>query len=249
MKVEKYGGKRCRTVTFCKEFVAKSVGCPVKPDRTRTLDAVPLLICSLVDVVFDVSFARSIARWREANGGLLGVHEPRDLDDRALRGFEVGELGESEYARHLRAQLLWRGDDAQLVSIFGDVFGPIHLDVVQFLGELRQQGWHLVGVITTNPWHEQIWRDVYEDVLHVFDQVFTSTALGLRPPDHRFYVEVLRRFCAGARPGTASSGLRLFVDARPENISAARSAGLDAHLFRGVPGLSSACQVLATPAL
>lgn len=236
-------------VTCCKKSVAGSVGCPVISDRTRTLEAVPLLICSLVDVLFDVSFASPIARWREANGGLLGVHEPRDLEDRALRGFEVGELGESEYARHLRAQLLWRGDDAQLVSIFGDAFGPIALDVVQLLGDLRHEGWRLVGVITTNPWHEQVWRELYDDVLQVFDRVFTSTALGLRPPDHRFYAEVLRRFSADAQFGVPSPGLRLFVDAKPESVSAARAAGLDAHLFRGAPGLWSTCQALATPAL
>lgn len=210
-------------------------------EAASTLAAVPVLICALANVVFDVSFAGSIVAWREANGGFLGVHEPRDLADRALHAFEVGELGESEYARHLRAQLLWRGSDSELVEIFGDAFGALDLDVLTLLGELRHEGWRLVGVMNTTPWHEPIWRELYGEILGTFDRVFTSTELKLRMPGHRFYVETLRQVPA--------EGSRLFVDHQPESVSAARSAGLDAHLFGGAAGMSAACQALSAPAL
>lgn len=206
-----------------------------------TLAAVPVLICGLANVVFDVSFARPIARWWEVNGGLLGVQEPRDLADRALRAFEVAGMGEPEYARHLRAQLLWQGNDLELVEIFADAFGPVDLDVVQLLGDLRQEGWHLVGVMNTNPWHERVWRERYADSLRVFDRVLTSTDLRLRVPDPRFFGEALRQ--------VPPAEYRLVVDDRPESVSAARAAGLDAHLFRGAAGMSAACESLAAPAL
>jgi FMN phosphatase YigB (HAD superfamily) len=202
---------------------------------------VPVLVCALADVVFDVSFTGPIARWREANGGFLGVDLPRDLDDRALRAFEVGELGESEYARHLRAQLLWQGGDPELVEIFDDAFGPVDLNVVQLLDDLRHEGWYLVGVMNTSPWHERVWRELFGDTLRLFDRVLTSTRLGLRMPDHRFYAEALRE--------VPLEGFRLFADVRPESVAAARAAGLDGHLFRDAVGLSAACQALAAPAL
>lgn len=210
-------------------------------EAASTLAAVPVLVCALANVVFDVSFVGPIAAWREANGNYLGIHEPRDLADRALRSFEVGDLGESEYARHLRAQLLWRGGDPELVEIFGGVFGAVDLDVVQLLDDLRHEGWQLVGVMNTNPWHEPIWRELYGKILGAFDLVLTSTGLGLRMPDHRFYVETLRHVPVG--------GSRLFVDHRPESVCAARAAGLDAHLFGGAAGMSAACQALSAPAL
>jgi len=203
---------------------------------------VPALVCAIENVVFGVSFARPIERWREANGGFLGVQESRDLADRALRAFGTGALGESEYARHLRANLLWQGGDPELVEIFRDAFGPVDLAVVQLLADLRSDGWHLVGVLTTNPWHEPVARELFGPTLDVFDQVLTSTGLGLQAPDPRFFGEALR----GVPPEQA---VRLFVDDDPRNVTAARTAGLDAHLFRGATGLSAACQALATPAL
>lgn len=210
-------------------------------EAASTLAAVPVLVCALANVIFEVSFVRSVVSWREANGGFLGIHEPSDLTDRALRAFEVGDLGESEYARHLRAQLLWHGSDAELVEIFGGVFGAVDLDVVQLLDDLRHEGWRLVGVMNTNPWHEPIWRELYGEALEVFDRVLTSTGLRLRMPDHRFYVEALRQVPA--------EGSRLFVDHRPESVCAARAAGLDAHTFGGAAGMSAACQSLSTPVL
>ena len=76
----------------------------------------PVLLCDLGSVLFDCSLDRSIARWREANGGHLGVGVIRDLEDGAYRAFRAGVLCEAEYLRHLRARLEWHGGDDELVS-------------------------------------------------------------------------------------------------------------------------------------
>ena len=227
-----------RYVTPCLRTVSKLA---FVSGSASTLTRMPALVCALDNVVFDVSFAGPLSRWREANGGFLGAQEPRDLDDHALRAFEVGELSADEYARHLRSQLLWQGSDDQLIEIFGDAFGPVDLDVLQLLGALRREGWALIGVMNTNPWHEPVWRDLYRDALAVFDAIVTSTALGLRTPDHRFYSQALRE--------VPLEGMRLYVDHGPQAVAAARAAGLDAHLFRGAAGLSAACEALSAPAL
>jgi putative hydrolase of the HAD superfamily len=210
--------------------------------RVSTLIDVPVLVCTLANVVFDVSFARPLARWREANGGVLGIDAPADLIDRELRAFEVGAMGESEYARHLRARLLWRGGDPELVEIFGDAFDAVDLGVVQLLDDLQHEGWRLVGVMNTNPWHERSWRGQHGETLRLFDRVLTSTEQGLRMPDPRFFGAALREM-------SAEGSYRLVVDDHPESVSAARAAGLDAHLFRGAAGMSAACLSLAAPTL
>ncbi len=201
----------------------------------------PTLVCDLGNVLIGVSFERPLQRWRAANGGQLAISDPAFLQDDAYRAFETGELGESEYARHLRVQLGWRGDDQRLVGIWSDVFGAIDVDVLQVLADLRGEGWKLVAAMNTNPWHEPIWRRRFAEPLSVFDRVVTSTEIRVRKPDPRFYAEAIRGF--------GQEGFALFVDDRPENVSGARRAGLDGHLFRDAVGLRAACESLSAPVL
>jgi putative hydrolase of the HAD superfamily len=196
---------------------------------------VPVLLCDLGSVLFDVSFERALTRFREANGGRLDLQDPTQLRDDAYRAFETGSMGESEYARHLRVRLGWQGSDPDLVEIFTDIYGSIDVGVLEVLLELRDLGWHLIGVDNSNPWHESQWRRQYAEQLSVFHRLLSSITLGARKPDPRFFTNALRGVPAGLGP-------RLFVDDRPENVAAARRSGLDAHLFRGASGLRASCQ-------
>ena len=196
----------------------------------------PVLLCDLGSVLFDCTLDRSIARWRETNGGHLGVGVVRELQDDAYRAFQAGRLGEAEYARHLRARLEWQGSDEELIEIWNEAVGPIDLDVLALLRELRNEGWYLVAAANTNPWHEGRWRSLYSEALPVFHAVATSTVVGVGVPDPRFFAAALR--------GVSATGPRLFVDGRPENVSAARRSGLDGHLFRDAAGLRTACRAL-----
>jgi putative hydrolase of the HAD superfamily len=195
-------------------------------------------VCDLGSVLFEVSFERALQRFRAENGGELGLSDTVDLRDDAFRAFETGQMGESEYARHLRVRLGWHGSDPDLVDIFGDVYGSLDVGVLEVLVELRERGWYLVGVDNSNPWHESRWREQYAEQLAVFHQVVSSISTGVRKPDPRFFSQALR----DVPPG---HGARLFVDDRPENVAAARRAGLDGHLFRGASGLRAACMSLA----
>lgn len=201
----------------------------------------PVLVCDLGNVLIGVSFDRALRRWRAANGGVLNIGDPRALEDDAYRSFEVGALGESEYARHLRVLLGWRGTDSDLVEIWNDVFGAVDVDVLQLLGELRAEGWSLVAATNTNPWHEPVLRRQYAEPLSVFHRVVSSPGARFRKPDPRFFAEAMR--------GVSQGGLGLFVDDRPENVSGARRAGLDGHLFRDAVGMRAACDSLGAPVL
>jgi HAD superfamily hydrolase (TIGR01509 family) len=66
-----------------------------------------------------------------------------------------------------------------------------------------------------------------------FDHLLLSFELGLAKPDRRVFARAAE--VAGVSPSSC-----FFVDDKLENVQAARSSGLVAHLFEGVPGLRSA---------
>jgi FMN phosphatase YigB (HAD superfamily) len=196
----------------------------------------PTLVCDLASVVSDVSFERVYRRLEAANGGRVALADPQQLNDDMFRAFEAGQLGESEYARHVGARLAWHGSDADLVDIFADLYGSVDVAVMELLVALRGRGWYLVGL--DHHHGPATWGGQYAEQLTVFDRV-VATSTGrpgpeLRPTDPRFFAQVLRDV-----PG--SHGPRLFVADHPAAVAAARRAGLDAHLFRGAAGLRSVC--------
>jgi FMN phosphatase YigB (HAD superfamily) len=198
---------------------------------------VPTLICDLGGVLFSDTPQRSIDAWREANGGQLAVSTAAELDDDELRGFQIGLVGESEYGRHLRSRLGWTGSDEDLVELWKLSAGALVLDVLDMLSGLRESGWVLVAAADSDPWREQAWQSQFGWALSLFDQVITSTAVRARRPDPRFFAELIR--------ATPRGGPRLYVDDDPRNISAARRAGLDGHLFVDARGLKAACRSLS----
>lgn len=196
----------------------------------------PTLFCDLGGVVFAETAQRSLDGWRTANGGELAVATPGELRDAEYRAFQVGDLGESEYARHLRVRLGWAGTDDELVQIWNLGQGPVVLEVLDALSTLRDRGWQLVAATNTDPWQLRARQEQFGWVMSLFDRVVASTQVRSRKPDPRFFAEMLR--------SVPRHVPQLFVDDAPQNVSAARRAGLDGHVFAGAPGLLAACRSL-----
>lgn len=225
----------------------------------------PALICDLASVVAEPRLERVFDRLRRANGGALALDQPDHLRDDAFTAFESGRLGESEYARHVRAQLAWHGSDADLVAIFAELYGSVDVAVMELLVDLRTQGWHLVG-LDGRPATSPAWGGQYAEQLTVFDQVITvAPSRPARPggngsapaPEELHAVPVQNGALESADPRLlarllrevpATHGPRLFVADRPERVAAARRSGLDGHLYRGAAGLRAACLTLAVTA-
>lgn len=115
------------------------------------------------------------------------------------------------------------------------VAGALNLDVLEVLGGLREKGWRLVGALDAGPSDEQAVTEQFGWALSLFERVVTSQQVGALRPDPRFFAELR---------GAAGPGPRLYVDDAPHNVSAARRAGFDAHLFTTAPALRSACRQL-----
>lgn len=194
-----------------------------------------VLLCDLSSLVTHVSFVRVHAALTRANGGWLAVAEPDELRDEAYDAFTAGQIGEHEFTLHLRARLGWRGSDPGLLSIMADSYGSVDVAVMELLVELRERGWYLVGLLeppaSADPMRRARWGGQFAEQLTVFHQV--HKIVDHPRTDPRFFADVLRI--------VGGHGPRLYIDARAENVAAARRSGLDAHLFSGASGLRSAC--------
>jgi len=194
---------------------------------------VPTLICDLDGVLFADTPQRRLDAWRAANGGVLGIATAAELADDELRAFRHGLLDEAGYSAHLRRRLLWTGSDLDLARLWS-AGSAVCLEVVDVLSSLRERGWHLVGADDADPWTRQGRDGQLGWTVSLFDRMVRTEDAGACRPDPRFFAELLR--------GLPPHGPRLYVDDDARNVSAARRAGLDAHLFSGAPALASACR-------
>ncbi|MDQ1288606.1 MAG: 2-haloacid dehalogenase [Actinomycetota bacterium] len=197
----------------------------------------PTLICDLGGVLLtEVDPQRRLDTWSAGAGGALGVTSGAELDDDALRAFRSGHLSEDEYCRQLRDRLRWTGSDEDLVAGWIAEAGVLNLDVLEALSGLKEKGWHLVGATDASPWDGRAVEAQFGWALTVFDRVVTSAEAGACRPDPRFFADLR---------GAAGVGPRLYVDDDPHNVSGARRAGLDAHLFTTASSLQIACRQFA----
>jgi putative hydrolase of the HAD superfamily len=107
--------------------------------------------------------------------------------------------------------------------------GAVDLEVLEVVRSVRRQGWR-VGLLTNAT--DRLAADLGRlGLLEELDVVINSSELGVAKPDP----EAFRLAC---RVMDASPDDCVFVDDRWENVSAARSVGLEAHHFTGAGSLS-----------
>lgn len=196
----------------------------------------PTLICDLGGVLFtEVDPQRRIDAWSSAAGGALRVTSGSHLRDDVLRAFEAGRIGEGEYVAHLRSRLGWAGSDDELIQGWTAALGSLNLDVLEALSALREKNWQLIGATDDCLWDQRAVREQFGWVLSLFDRVVAAADVRACRPDPRFFAELR---------GAAGAGPRLYVDDDSHNVSGARRAGLDAHLFTTAAELHTACHQL-----
>jgi FMN phosphatase YigB (HAD superfamily) len=134
--------------------------------------------------------------------------------------YEIGRLSEEECFAKLAKEYHFQAND--LAGLIQDLRETITWDQVtaSIFKEIKRTGTRvfLVSNISKEDyaalqhrWGDEFWS--------IFDGVFTSSALGVRKPNLRFYRHVLR--ATRAVPHQT-----FFVDDRPENVLAALSVGM-----------------------
>ena len=181
-------------------------------------------------VVFDlgkvlVDFDYSIAIRRFAERSEAGIEQIQRLVDSPIQvEFESGKITTDEFIAAIRHGAGFRGDRAEFVSIFADIFSPLKT-MIAFFERLKSLGIPTCVFSNTN---EIANGHIRERFLFYsrFDQYVLSFEEGAMKPDEQIYDVVEQR------TGESGAGI-LYIDDRPENIETGRGRGWQTILQDG----------------
>jgi putative hydrolase of the HAD superfamily len=183
-------------------------------------EPVEALLFDLGNVILDIDFRRTTARWGEYAGCDPKALATRFKPDESYRLHERGLLDDSGYFAVLRRMLEIDISDDQFLDGWNATFaGPV--DGVEEWLAPACAALPSYGFSNTNPAHETFFRLTYGGLLKPLRTVFTSPGIGLRKPDREAFEHVARAM------GIAPPRILFFDDAL-SNVEGARAAGLQA---------------------
>jgi HAD superfamily hydrolase (TIGR01509 family) len=198
------------------------------------------LLFDLGGVVIDVDFSRVLHAWaRSAGCDPAGLRE-RFTFDEAYQRHERGELDAAGYFAALRRTLGLRLSDEDFAAGWNDIYAGAVPGVAAMLA-VAGQHLPLYAFTNSNPTHQREWSARFAAELAAFRDIYVSSDLGLRKPDHAAYAAVAGR--TGFRPAEI-----LFFDDTAENVTGARASGLQARLVTSSDDVRSALRGLGIAA-
>lgn len=173
-------------------------------------------------VVFDlgkvlVDFDYSIAIRRFAERSEAGIEQIQRLVDSPIQvEFESGKITTDEFIAAIRHGAGFRGDRAEFVSIFADIFSPLKT-MIAFFERLKSLGIPTCVFSNTNEIATGHIREKFS-FYRRFDNFVLSFEVGGMKPDEPIY-EVVEQ-----RTGECGAAI-LYIDDRPENIMTGKGRG------------------------
>lgn len=188
---------------------------------------VKALLFDLGRVVIDIDPARVFSYWARCGGPDASTLARRFVIDEAYRANERGETDMATYFAHLRRSLgLGNLSEHELLDGWNQTFiGPVAGIEDLLDGLVGALPMHALS--NTNAAHGHYMRQHMAALLARFDDVHLSHELGARKPEPDAFARVVRKIGQPA-------GNILFFDDLPENVEAARRAGLQTIRVRGI---------------
>ena len=183
-----------------------------------------VLLFDLGGVVIDVSFDNVIKRWSEHSKVEFSKLKPRFKFDSAYEQHERGEIEAKEYFASLRDSLGIALSDEQFEEGWNAIYLGEITETVNLLKQLDGEV-PLYAFSNTNETHKLFWSEHYVSTLEPFTQIFVSSDMGKRKPEPDAFVHVASEI-------DISLAEIMFFDDSEENISAAKSLGMQAVLVR-----------------
>ncbi len=154
--------------------------------------------------------------------------DPRDIrrflfDAGFQNAIETGQVTEDEFHRQFEAHTGTRVSADALDRAVGDIF-ELNAAMLPLLDELRTAGVRLVLLSNTCRSHIRFVRRTW-DILDRFDALTTSWETGAMKPDARIYESALIQADCPASDC-------FYTDDIEDYVAAARSHGIQAHVFR-----------------
>jgi len=138
--------------------------------------------------------------------------------------YERGEISTADFHEVFCQQTGTTPPLSALVDAASDIFEP-NQSVISLLGQLQRNG-HRLGLLSnTNDAHWSFVKDAFPELPQSFEVTALSFELKFLKPELEIYAQAVR--LAGLDPARI-----LFIDDRPENVSAAAEARLEAIQFQ-----------------
>lgn len=192
------------------------------------------LLFDLGGVLVDIDFDRALRAWAPYSALSPAELRKRFTHDHPYERHERGEIAGAEYFDHLARTLQLTASAEQIELGWNAIFvGEIlqtRMMVEAMRGVLR-----CYAFTNTNASHMAAWRELFPGVVGAFDQIFASHELGLRKPERAAF----DRICQLTKTPAASI---IFFDDLPENVEAAKEAGLQSVLVRSPADVATSLQ-------
>jgi FMN phosphatase YigB (HAD superfamily) len=178
------------------------------------------LLFDLGGVVINVDFDQALQIWARYSRLSIEVLRSHFSMDAEYQRHERGEINEAEYFKHLRNLLQLEANDSEIAMGWNSIFTGEISETVDSIQSVSSR-LPCFAFTNSNPTHQVAWTSAYPRVVSSFHQVYVSSELGLRKPEHA-------AFDAIAEATGISLAAMLFFDDTLENVQGARAAGLEA---------------------
>jgi putative hydrolase of the HAD superfamily len=161
-------------------------------------------------------------------GFIRGVNTTNHLDNAWAR-LERNELGFEEFCDAFEAEARLAGGRIDARDLFAMFSGQLRPEMVEAVRRCRRH--FKTGLLTNNfvtPVAQSRSSDLAE-ILALFDAVIESSVVGVRKPDHRFYVMA----CEALEIAPSQA---VFLDDLGVNLKPARALGMTTIKVTDVPG-------------
>jgi HAD superfamily hydrolase (TIGR01509 family) len=173
-------------------------------------------------IIFDIGGVLVKEGQRANIYGHYGIPRPwQDHDE--WQHYKLGRTNELEYWTRTLAGTPLAGREAEVARYARGIYADATPgEPAALLRPLRDAGYQ-VGILSN---HSTEWSRAYlgrQGIDQLCDPILISAEIGLAKPDPAVYAYTLRAFGREQAPGKC-----VFIDDKPENIEAARTAGMHA---------------------
>ena len=182
------------------------------------------LLFALGGVVIEINFQRVFNSWSKYSR--LNPNQIRQLFyfDKPYQQHELGKIESHNYYEHVRSTLDLDASNSEIELGWNKIFTGEINPVVKRIGDIKNKI-NCYAFTNTNKAHQNTWEKAYPNISLLFNKVFSSWKLGYRKPDPTAFEAVLNLMNLNAKEV-------LFFDDTEENVTTARSLGIQATLVK-----------------
>ena len=144
------------------------------------------------------------------------------VSDEFMIPFETGQITPQVYFERIRQRVGLSEEVTydRFVEIFTSIY-EVNNDAVNIMRQLRQRGFHIYIISSTNPLHKEYLLRKYRDIFEMTDGFIASNEVGVMKNDQVIFQHALREAGIEGQPHKA-----MFIDDVKSNLNVASTVGV-----------------------